>query len=147
MFSIVLPTPPKKSQRFSLIQRPVPARMGGETNPRDPPVSTPMVATVSFQSHDVDPSSCSITAAASIRPMTRREFKRSVMADCCSWCLASHRSRIVSVGLGLVAKKFTYLNNNSKKMHHMSSLPQIQLYRQFNGVQRGAGGALVPGAD
>ena len=53
--------------------------------------------------HNQEPMSFSSTAAASILPMTLRMFIRSVTADS-SRCRASHRSRMWSVGLALVAK-------------------------------------------
>ena len=60
--------------------------------------------------HNQAPMSFSITAAASIRPMTRKMFIRSVTADS-SRCLASHRFNMCSVGEFLVAKYWTYLKN------------------------------------
>ena len=53
------------------------------------------------QSHG--PSCASRIVAASVLPITRRWFRRSVTAVG-SWCFASHRSRMCSVGLDLVAK-------------------------------------------
>ena len=56
-----------------------------------------------FGCHNQDPMSFSNTAAASIRPITRKIFIKSVIADS-SRCLASHKSKICSVGDGFVAK-------------------------------------------
>lgn len=65
--------------------------------------------------HNHAPISFSMTAAASIRPITRKMFIKSVTADS-SLCLASHRFSMCSVGELFVAKYWTYLKN-CKVMH------------------------------
>ena len=54
------------------------------------------------------PISFSSSEAASERPITLKMLRRSVTAVG-SLCLASHRSKIFSVGLAFVAKQFMYL--------------------------------------
>lgn len=73
--------------------------------------------------HNHAPMSFSMTAAASIRPITRKMFIKSVIADS-SLCLASHRFSMCSVGELLVAKYWTYLSTVSAWASILQSFPR-----------------------
>ena len=65
---------------------------------------------------------CSITAAASKRPMPLKIFVKLDTAKI-SLFLASHKCRMASVGLGLVAKKVTYRCTFSLSANSLQSWP------------------------
>lgn len=81
--------------------------------------------------HNHAPMSFSMTAAASIRPITRKMFIKSVTADS-SLCLASHRFSMCSVGELFVAKYWTYL----KKLQSNSHLNALKFYMSYLSLNR-----------